>query len=78
MKLTRREHDIAVLVSQDKTDKEIAKELGISVNTVSEHVHEICTKLGARGRLGMVMLAIRDGELSWEEVFSYWMRYPEN
>lgn len=78
MGLTRREHDILVLVSQDKTNREIAKALGIGAQTVTEHVKKISTKLGVRSRIGMVMIAIRDGELSKEEVLSYWRQRPQN
>lgn len=75
MGLTVREREVLLLMSQDKTNREIAKTLGLSVHTVRKHVETICKKLGARSRLGAVMLGIRDGHLSWEEVIIYWIRY---
>lgn len=75
MRLTPREREILLLVSYDKTNWEIAKELSLSVHTVSRYLRSIRAKLRAKSRLGAVMLGIRYGEITWEEVFKYWMRY---
>lgn len=48
--LTRRERDVATLVTQGMTDKEIAAELVISQRTVHGHVQHILAKLGFRSR----------------------------
>ena len=48
--LTRREREIAPLVEQGLTNKEIAARLCIEPTTVKNHVHSILGKLGARRR----------------------------
>ena len=51
--LTGREVDIARLVSERKSNKEIGRALGISARTVSTHLSNIFAKLsvGSRGEL---------------------------
>lgn len=53
--LTRREHEVGHLLAQGRSNKEIARSLGISVSTAKNHVHNILTKLGLqrRGQVGM-------------------------
>jgi two-component system, NarL family, nitrate/nitrite response regulator NarL len=48
--LTPREAEILRLVGEGLADKEIASKLSIEPKTVKNHVHNILTKLGARGR----------------------------
>jgi transcriptional regulator EpsA len=48
--LSIREEEITYWVCQGKTNSEIAQILGISVNTVKNHVHRIFDKLGASNR----------------------------
>lgn len=48
--LTRREREIAALVSEGLTNKEIATKLVISPRTVDAHVEHILAKLGFRSR----------------------------
>jgi DNA-binding CsgD family transcriptional regulator len=48
--LTAREFDVARLVSEGRTNGEIAKELGIAPKTASSHVEHILAKLGASRR----------------------------
>ncbi len=47
--ITKREIEIAQLIP-GRTDKEIAMELGISVNTVISHIAHILQKIGAHTR----------------------------
>jgi predicted ATPase/DNA-binding NarL/FixJ family response regulator len=49
--LTRREREIAELVTQGMTNKEIASRLVISARTVAGHVEHILTKLGFKSRV---------------------------
>jgi len=53
--LSVREKEIAYWVCQGKTNARIAQILGISVNTVKNHVHRIFRKLGANNRTQAVL-----------------------
>jgi DNA-binding CsgD family transcriptional regulator len=59
--LTRRELQIALLISDGKLDKEIARQLGISGYTVREHIRRIFAKLniGRRSAIASCVLAGR-------------------
>ncbi len=48
--LTRREREILKLLVTDATNKEIALQLGISINTVKNHISSILSKLELRNR----------------------------
>ena len=48
--LSAREEDVARLLAQGVSNKEIARALGIEVVTVKRHVGNIFRKLGARNR----------------------------
>jgi DNA-binding NarL/FixJ family response regulator len=48
--LTRREREIARLMADGKSDRQIAETLSISVGTVGVHVHRILQKLGLYSR----------------------------
>lgn len=48
--LTRREREIAALIGQDLSNKEIANALGIEVATVKNHVHSLLQKLSVSRR----------------------------
>ena len=52
--LTRRELQIALLVSEGGGDKDIARKLGISTYTVREHMRRIFNKLGVSKRSAVV------------------------
>lgn len=53
--LTRREQQVARAVSRGLTNKQIAAEFGISVETVKQHLSSVYDKLALAGR---VMLAV--------------------
>ena len=48
--LTQRESEIAGLIAQGWSNKEIARALCIELSTVKNHVHHMLEKLGVRGR----------------------------
>lgn len=48
--LTDREREVARLLARNRTNQEIARELGISVHTVKHHVHSTLIKLGMERR----------------------------
>jgi DNA-binding NarL/FixJ family response regulator len=44
--LSPREREVALLVARGLSNKEVARELGLSEGTVKAHVHSILQKLG--------------------------------
>ena len=52
--LTRREHQIALLIVQGLSNREIANKLGISPATAARHVANILAKLGLSSRTQVV------------------------
>src|SRR5690606_31698872 len=48
--LTPREHEVLALLSEGRTNREMARQLYISEKTVSVHVSNILAKLGVRSR----------------------------
>ena len=63
LSLSNREQYVLRLLAQGLTNREIAKELGISQRTVDHHVTHILTKLNAPNRTAAVALAQRAGLL---------------
>jgi DNA-binding NarL/FixJ family response regulator len=59
--LSQRELDVLRAVSQGRANKIIASELGISENTVKNHIKSILSKLDAADRTDAAMIAIRRG-----------------
>jgi DNA-binding CsgD family transcriptional regulator len=59
--LTERENEILQMVATGITNREIAHQLSISVNTVKVHLRNIFTKLGAESRTEATMIAVREG-----------------
>lgn len=51
--LTRRESEVATLVAQGLANKQIARQLGISLGTVKDHVHAILSKCGVANRAAL-------------------------
>jgi DNA-binding CsgD family transcriptional regulator len=59
--LTPRELDVLTLLAEGKSNKEIARRLGISVHTAKFHVGALIDKLDAVGRTDAVAQAARRG-----------------
>jgi len=59
--LTRREHEVLVLLAEGLSNKEIAAKLGISEHTAKFHVNSILQKMGAQKRVEAVVRAARAG-----------------
>lgn len=54
-KLTRREREVAVLVANGLTNRQIAQELMLSEHTVITHVRNILKKLNLRSRTQLTL-----------------------
>jgi two-component system NarL family response regulator len=59
-RLTDRELQVLRLVARGSSNREIAKELFISDNTVKNHVRNILEKLQLHSRMEAVMYAVRE------------------
>jgi DNA-binding NarL/FixJ family response regulator len=63
--LTRREREILGLFAAGSSNKAIAQELDVSVNTVRNHVRNTLAKLGAHSKLEAVSTAVREGIVTY-------------
>jgi DNA-binding NarL/FixJ family response regulator len=59
-RLTDREMQVLKLVARGMNNRDIAKELFISENTVKNHVRNILEKLQIHSRMEAVMVAVRE------------------
>jgi len=59
-KLTKREHEVLELITEAKNNKEIAKELFISDQTVGVHRKNIMRKLGVRNTINLIKFALEN------------------
>ena len=59
--LTPREREIAVLIAQSHSSKEVAAKLNISIKTSENHRANLMRKLGVHDVAGLVRFAIRHG-----------------
>lgn len=58
--LTEREKEIAILVSQGKSNQEIADELYLSLGTVKNHLSNILNKLDLRDRTQLAIFGVKN------------------
>ena len=61
--LTPRELDVLAAISEGLGNAAIAAKLGVSVNTVRNHVASLLAKLGAHSKLEALSIAVREGLL---------------
>lgn len=62
--LTNREREIFILLTKNKSTKEIASKLNISEKTVRNHISNTMQKLCVKGRAGAVVELIKLNEIS--------------
>jgi DNA-binding NarL/FixJ family response regulator len=58
--LSQKEIDVILLICQEKTNKEIADQLNLSIRTIEGYRDRIFEKIGARNSAGVVVYAIRN------------------
>ena len=63
LRITPREREVLALVARGMTSEEVARELGVSTETVRTHVSNALERLGARTRAHAISLALREGAL---------------
>ncbi|WP_369196741.1 response regulator transcription factor [Streptomyces djakartensis] len=59
--LTTREREVMALAAEGRSNAEIADDLTVSPLTVRTHIHRAMTKLGARDRAQLVVIAYQTG-----------------
>ena len=62
--LTKREREVFLLLVENKTTKEIAKNLNISEKTVRNHISNVMQKLGVKGRAAAVVELLKINEIT--------------
>ena len=68
--LTPRETEVLHHVAAGLQNKEVARNLGLSLATVRNHVHNILVKLGVHSKLEAVSLSFRNGWIPEAEASS--------
>lgn len=66
--LTEREHEVLRLAARGLSNKEIARELSLSVRTVQVHLSHVFNKLGVASRTEAVIQGLRRGWFKLEEL----------
>lgn len=61
--LSPREKQIAALLLQEKGNKEIANELGLTPGTVRDYLHHLIGKLKVCSRVGVALWAIKNEDI---------------
>ena len=61
--LTKRENEVAALVTEGYTNREIAQNLGLAEHTVSNYLFRVYEKLGISSRVELVLYSLRARQL---------------
>ncbi|OUM37763.1 hypothetical protein B8W72_03510 [Pseudomonas putida] len=59
MKMTKREHEIIEFLLEGKSNKYIAKQLGISRHTVRDHISTMLRKFNFSNRVDLALFALK-------------------
>lgn len=76
--LTPRQTDVLALLLQGKPNKIIARELGVSVETIKDHVAAVLKALGVSSRTQAVLAVSQMVQRHPEEHFSTWRATQQN
>jgi DNA-binding NarL/FixJ family response regulator len=68
MPLSKREMDILQLITRGRSNKEVAQELGISYQTVKNHMTSILRKLAVNDRTQAAIYALRQGWIRLQDI----------
>jgi DNA-binding CsgD family transcriptional regulator len=68
--LTQVERDVLVQVARGLGNEEIAEVLLYSTSAIKRCLHHVCAKLGARNRAQAVLVALKEGAVSPQDIFS--------
>lgn len=66
--LTDRQRDCLIWVARGKGDWEISVILGISEETVAQHIRQACEKYGVQKRTSLMVHALFDGTISFADI----------
>jgi LuxR family quorum-sensing system transcriptional regulator CciR len=67
--LTDRQRDCALWVARGKGDWEVARILGVSEETVAQHVRQACERYGVNKRTSLLVQTLFDGTLTFTDIF---------
>ncbi len=67
--LTERQSECAVWVARGKTDWEIARILGVSRETIVDHMRHARARCDTPSRTGIVVAALYDGSISFADIY---------
>lgn len=66
--LTDRQRDCLIWAARGKTDWETSRILGISEETVAQHIRDACRRYGVQKRSSLMLHALLDGTISFTEI----------
>lgn len=70
IKLTKRQQEILTLISEERTTREIAEELGLAIGTIEVHRKTLFRKFKAKNVAGLIKRACIQGHFD-EEIREY-------
>ena len=80
MHITRRELEALALIGTGLNNNKVAERLGVSVNTVRNHIWNLMQKVGASSRAHAIVLAVQNGiiEVKHERSLDTFVRGVDN
>lgn len=67
-RLTDRQRDCLIWAARGKSDWEISVILGISEETVAQHIRQACERYGVQKRTSLIIHALFDGTISFADI----------